>query len=150
MRVILVDDSNTAAVWNPSRVAAFAALNHVAPVFAPPTTQKIVRHKQHRRAKQHAPLCCRISKQAVGKLVKELEDIGALERIPDPEDGRARLIRFSRLGQQGLLEGLVILSEMENEIAEQVGVENMKSLHSTLLAMLAVLEERAREEETNV
>ena len=36
-----------------------------------------------------------VSKQAVGQLVSELEQMGALERVPDPSDGRARLVRFA-------------------------------------------------------
>ncbi len=83
-----------------------------------------------------------ISKQAVGQLVNELEEIGTLERIPDPDDRRAKRIRFSRVGQQGLLEGLGILREMEAEIAHEIGEKQLRTLHKTLLALLNTLEER--------
>ena len=77
-----------------------------------------------------------ISKQAVGQLVDELEEMGALERIPDPEDGRAKLIRFGS-DQEGslLLRGLAVLGELEAELEDQIGTRRMKELHRALLSV---------------
>jgi DNA-binding MarR family transcriptional regulator len=58
-----------------------------------------------------------ISKQAVGQLVDELEEMGMLERVADPEDGRAKLVRFTEAGKQGILHGLSVLRELECELA---------------------------------
>jgi len=80
-----------------------------------------------------------ISKQAVGQLVNELESHGLLERIPDPSDGRARLIRFSEKGRSSLLEGLKVLGELETEITRKIGKRRMKALHESLTALLAAL-----------
>jgi DNA-binding MarR family transcriptional regulator len=38
--------------------------------------------------------------QAVGELVAELEGRGLVERVPDPSDGRARLIRLTAEGRE--------------------------------------------------
>src|SRR5689334_14526247 len=46
-----------------------------------------------------------VSKQAVGPLVDELEAMGVVERIADPDDGRAKRVRFSRKGHAALLHG---------------------------------------------
>lgn len=81
-----------------------------------------------------------ISKQAVGQLVDELEQMGAVERIPDPADGRAKLIRFSRAPGRSLLDGLRHLREVEAELAAAIGVERMHALHDALAALLGVLE----------
>lgn len=40
-----------------------------------------------------------VSHQAMGELVAELVDLGHLERVADPYDGRARLIRPTAAGQ---------------------------------------------------
>src|SRR5438270_11986341 len=39
-----------------------------------------------------------VSKQAVGQLVDELVAVGMLARAPDPDDGRAHLVRFTDAG----------------------------------------------------
>jgi len=83
-----------------------------------------------------------ISKQAVAPLVNELEAMGMVERVPDPNDGRARLIRYSTRGQQGLLHGLATLRSLEAELAGEVGAERMARLHADLTVLLRVLERR--------
>jgi DNA-binding MarR family transcriptional regulator len=81
-----------------------------------------------------------ISKQAVGQLVDELEEMGALERLPDPEDGRAKLIRFGT-DEDGpmLTRGLEVLSDLEAHMEEHIGSRRMKELHRALLAVEAWL-----------
>ncbi len=83
-----------------------------------------------------------ISKQAVGQLVADLEAMEVIERVPDPTDGRARLIRFSATGQRGLLHGLNVLREMEDELGAIIGAEHMRALHAALLLMHDELERR--------
>lgn len=81
-----------------------------------------------------------ISKQAVGQLVDELEQMGAVVRVPDPSDGRAKLIRFSITPGSSLLDGLAHLQSLERELGEKVGPERMTALHEGLTALLAALE----------
>lgn len=81
-----------------------------------------------------------VSKQAAGELAGELEQMGMLERVPDPTDGRAKLIRFSTRGRRGLLEGLEILRAIEAELAERVGEARMRALHAILLDVVDELE----------
>jgi hypothetical protein len=76
------------------------------------------------------------TKQAVAQLVDELEAMGAVERVPDPKDGRAKRIRFRRdRGAHSILSGLAILATIEAELATQVGVSTITSLHRALLAL---------------
>ncbi len=81
-----------------------------------------------------------ISKQAVGELVKEMEAMGALERIPDPEDGRAKLVRFCNKGDLNLFSGLSQLGKFEQELRAEIGDETMDQIHHGLLKLLPVLE----------
>lgn len=85
-----------------------------------------------------------VSKQAVGQLVDELEQMGAVKRVPDPDDGRAKRVCFD---EGGLLEGLSVLREVEGELAERIGVDTMRALHEGLLALLEVLEADASEDD---
>ena len=45
-----------------------------------------------------------VSKQAAGQIVDELEGFGMLERVADPADARAKLVRFSKKGQAAMLD----------------------------------------------
>jgi DNA-binding MarR family transcriptional regulator len=83
-----------------------------------------------------------VSKQAVGQLVDDLERMGAVERIPDPADGRARLVRFARGpdGEHAILAGLRVLGEVEARLAAELGEEGFEALHAQLARMLPLLE----------
>jgi DNA-binding MarR family transcriptional regulator len=81
-----------------------------------------------------------VSKQAISQLVDDLESAGVVERVADPEDGRARLVRFTRQGERSLFEGLAVLTELEAELAGKVGRTTLRNLHRDLTRILGVLE----------
>lgn len=87
------------------------------------------------------------TKQAVGQLVEELEAMGVVERTPDPDDGRAKLVRFSAKGRAGLLQGLSLLTEIEGELARTLGRPKLKKLRGLLAELLPVLQARATQTE---
>jgi len=84
-----------------------------------------------------------VSKQAVGQLVDDLAELGMVERVEDPADRRAKLIRFSRRGYAALLHGLGVLAALEDELRQAVGARRMRLLHDTLKRVLATLESPA-------
>ncbi|MBX3232259.1 MAG: MarR family transcriptional regulator [Labilithrix sp.] len=77
-----------------------------------------------------------VTKQAAGQLVDELVALGQLERIPDPADARAKLIRFSKRGRAGLLEGLATLQALEADLTTLIGAPAMKTLHDALAKII--------------
>lgn len=82
-----------------------------------------------------------ITKQAVSQLVLELEEMGVLQRLPDPHDGRAKLVCFvTGEGQLGIASGVNLLLELERELSAEVGADTMTSLHEALTRLLPVLE----------
>lgn len=83
-----------------------------------------------------------VSKQAAGQLVDELAALGLLERVPDPSDARAKLVRFSRRGRAALLSGLATLKGMEAELATLVGAAELRKVRDALAAIVRH-EERA-------
>ncbi|WP_438026042.1 MarR family winged helix-turn-helix transcriptional regulator [Sorangium sp. So ce233] len=82
----------------------------------------------------------RVTKQAVGQLVEELEAMGVVERTPDPDDRRAKRVRFTPYGLKALLHGLGVLQELEEELTRSLGQKQMASLKKGLTALLAALE----------
>ena len=83
-----------------------------------------------------------VSKQAAGQLVEEMQQMGVLERVPHPQDGRARMVRFSARGRRGLLQGLGVLRDIEGELASELGTREIATLRRLLARLLAALERR--------
>jgi DNA-binding MarR family transcriptional regulator len=81
-----------------------------------------------------------VTKQAVAQLVDDLEAMGAVERVPDPDDGRAKRIRLSQRGHAAILHGLGVLRQLEAELADQIGQRRMDELRRSLQAVLAVVD----------
>jgi DNA-binding MarR family transcriptional regulator len=81
-----------------------------------------------------------VTKQAISQLITELEDWGVIEQVADPEDGRAKLVRLTARGQQGLLHGLSVLRGLEQELEGKIGKRRMQELHTALLALEKALD----------
>jgi DNA-binding MarR family transcriptional regulator len=81
-----------------------------------------------------------VSKQAIHQLVSELVEFGVLERAPDPTDRRAALVRFTRKKGRSLLDGLVLLGEIERELEQAIGTRRMHALHDALARIDAHLD----------
>jgi DNA-binding MarR family transcriptional regulator len=73
-----------------------------------------------------------ITKQSVGFLVDQLERAGYVERVPDPSDARARLVRIAKRGQQAIPLAANVVSEVEAEWTEHLGKRRMEQLRGIL------------------
>ena len=82
-----------------------------------------------------------VSKQAVGILIAELEQMGVVERVVDPSDRRARLVRFGTAadGAHVLLDGLRMLGRIEADVATALGPERWQALHAILTDLLPLI-----------
>jgi DNA-binding MarR family transcriptional regulator len=73
-----------------------------------------------------------ITKQSAGFLVDQLERAGYVERVPDPSNARARLIRIAERGRQMLPLVASVVSEVEAEWTEHLGKRRMGQLPEVL------------------
>jgi DNA-binding MarR family transcriptional regulator len=78
-----------------------------------------------------------ITKQAIGRVVGELEDSGYIVRVADPADGRATLITYTPTGWQFLQDSYWIKREIEAEYTALLGEEGMENLRALLATLLA-------------
>lgn len=73
-----------------------------------------------------------VSKQAVGKRIRELEDAGFLKRETDAADGRAFLVSFTDAGISYLQEMHRAITEVEHEYDSLVGAGQMTTTRDAL------------------
>lgn len=84
-----------------------------------------------------------VSKQAVGQALGDLESRGFVEMVPDPGDGRARLVRLTPAGLAAFDHGRGVLAFYEAALAARVGQTRIDTLRDTLARVLPVLVEWA-------
>ncbi len=73
-----------------------------------------------------------MSKQAMGQLVDEIERLGYVERVPDPSDGRAKIVRFTVSGKKLIRDGTKIASEIQEQYTALIGVKRFELLREIL------------------
>lgn len=82
-------------------------------------------------------LATRRSKQATGKTVADLEKHGYAERLPDPDDGRAQLVRATAKGVEALSFGAGIKQTLAERTNTVIGSEAMEQLYADLAKLEA-------------
>jgi len=73
-----------------------------------------------------------MSKQSAGVLVDQLERLGYVRRVPDPTDGRARLIVIEQRGRRAAAVATATSSEILSEWKAFLGTRNFTLLHQIL------------------
>ena len=73
-----------------------------------------------------------IAKQTATALVDKLERAGYVERVPDPTDARARLVRVAPRGAAAVATGARIIADVEAEWAAHLGRGRTTQLRETL------------------
>ena len=73
-----------------------------------------------------------ITKQACGSLVDQLERAGYVERVPDPTDARARLVRMAPRGREAQQRARVMERRIEREWEQHLGKRRMAELRRAL------------------
>jgi DNA-binding MarR family transcriptional regulator len=82
-----------------------------------------------------------IAKQSMAELVAHLERLGYVERVPDPSDGRAKLVRATARGRQLYPIAREVVAELEAEWTRQLGRTKMRQLRALLEELNAGLAE---------
>lgn len=79
-----------------------------------------------------------MTKQSAGEVVDDLVARGYVERIPDPDDRRAKIVRLTERGEAAQVYGFQLLAEIEKRWGERYGAERIASLRATLEEIAAV------------
>lgn len=74
----------------------------------------------------------RVTKQSAAFLVEQLEAAGYVERVRDPTDGRARLVRLTKRARRVAQVADAEVQRVLAEWADHVGEERLRQMHETL------------------
>ena len=73
-----------------------------------------------------------LSKQAMNRLLGTLEDRGYLARSDAPDEGRARIVHFTRRGHAAYAKALDVLHDIEREWGAELGPRDFANLKDLL------------------
>ncbi|MFI5609139.1 MarR family winged helix-turn-helix transcriptional regulator [Amycolatopsis sp. NPDC051903] len=76
--------------------------------------------------------CLGVSKQAAGKTVDRLEQLGYAERADDPADARRKLIRLTPRGVDSLTRAAAIFDDLRARWVRELGADRVRALEADL------------------
>jgi len=82
-----------------------------------------------------------MTKQSMGYLVDDLEALGYVERVPDADDRRAKVVRLTRRGRVVEETVRAVIRQMEADWSARLGHEDHQQLTRLLRAPIAMLDE---------
>jgi DNA-binding MarR family transcriptional regulator len=82
----------------------------------------------------------RVTQQAMGKILKELERIGYVVRDIDGNDRRAKKIRLTERGMQLVQDSMDAVAEVRQHYSAQVGQAELDSLESQLARCISKID----------
>jgi DNA-binding MarR family transcriptional regulator len=74
-----------------------------------------------------------VSKQAMNQLLRSLESLGYVARSDAPEQGRTRIVRFTKRGHAAYSKIYEILCDIESEWAAELGTKRFAELKKLLM-----------------
>ncbi|HET9197935.1 MAG TPA: MarR family transcriptional regulator [Solirubrobacterales bacterium] len=74
----------------------------------------------------------KLTKQSVGEIVDDLVERGYAQRIPDPDDRRAKLICLTERGEAAQSHGRKLFAKVEKRWAARYGAERIAALRELL------------------
>ncbi len=80
-----------------------------------------------------------VSKQAMAQLVAHLEVHGYVERVPDPRDRRAKLVRATDRGREVFAVARSFMADVDARLRDRLGDEKLKQLRALLQELDAAL-----------
>ena len=83
---------------------------------------------------------CRVTQQAMGKTLRELEELGYVERTIDSTDRRAKAIQLSGKGARVAEAGLAAQVEVRTYYEEKIGKKALAELETRLREAVSKLE----------
>jgi DNA-binding MarR family transcriptional regulator len=84
------------------------------------------------------------TKQSVGEAVADLERLRFVERVPDPGDGRAKIIRLTPHGEDAMAAAQEIFDDIEGRLSRELGHEDFHAFRETLVRVHELMQPEAQ------
>jgi DNA-binding MarR family transcriptional regulator len=78
-----------------------------------------------------------MTKQTIGEIIDELGEKGYVERVPDPQDGRAKLIQLTEKGIEAQRTGRKLFAKVEARWAKRYGEKRIADMREILEEIVA-------------
>lgn len=75
-----------------------------------------------------------MTKQAMGEIVEQCEQLGLVERVRDKRDRRAKIVKFNEAGLEWLEAFRIALTTAEQEMRDELGYLRTDAIASALMA----------------
>jgi DNA-binding MarR family transcriptional regulator len=73
-----------------------------------------------------------VSRQAIAKVIDDLERMGLVRRDPDPRDGRGVIVRLTERGLAGLAVGRQKMQAIEAQLVAEIGPRRWQAMRDAL------------------
>jgi DNA-binding MarR family transcriptional regulator len=73
-----------------------------------------------------------MSKQAMNRILGSLEELGYLVRSHDPDEGRARIVKFTKRGHAAYAKAIEVLRQIEKDWRAELGPKDFTQLKELL------------------
>ena len=97
-----------------------------------PAHGKVFEHVGDGRRVSEMAERAQVTKQSMGELVATLERAGYVERVPDPTDRRAQLVRTTARGHAAANVGREVLDELYEDLVDLLGAAELRRLERGL------------------
>ena len=78
-----------------------------------------------------------MTKQATGQLVAEFVELGYIRLVADPDDGRAKIARYTAKGKRLLVAIVASIEQTEAAVSNTIGAAKLETLKATRGRMLS-------------
>jgi DNA-binding MarR family transcriptional regulator len=77
-----------------------------------------------------------LTRQAITQIVDELEAAGVVERVPDPDDGRAKQVVYTAVGRRAFRDSRRRIAAIEARWRDELGDDGYAALRAGLSALV--------------
>ncbi|MFL6024358.1 MAG: MarR family winged helix-turn-helix transcriptional regulator [Marmoricola sp.] len=80
-----------------------------------------------------------ITRQSMGEIIREMVAAGSLVMVPDPTDGRAKIVKWSEHGKRVASDGFDHIVELDRVFRERFGDADIDTTYRVMLGIIEML-----------